>query len=111
MLIRRITGLLSDKMAEDIVVIDMRQHLNIVDYFVLCSVGSERQAHAVAGYVKEELRKAGVSPQGIEGVQPGKWVIMDYGDVALHIFLGPVRLYYDIDGLWSDARRAVPEEI
>lgn len=98
-------------MAADVVVIDMRQHLNIVDYFIVCSVRSERQANAAAWYVKEELRKAGVSPQGMEGEQFGKWVILDYGDVAVHIFLESARLYYDIDGLWSDAKRAVPEEM
>lgn len=89
----------------------MREHLSIVDYFIICSVKSERQANAIAWYVKEELKKAGINPQGIEGEQSGTWVIMDYGDVAVHIFLEAARLYYDIDGLWADAKRAVPEEM
>ncbi len=89
----------------------MRTHLNIVDYFIICSVKSERQAHATAWYVKEELKKAGIDTRRMEGDQSGTWIIMDYGDVAVHIFLEAARLYYDIEGLWSDAKRAIPEEM
>lgn len=101
--------LLSEKLAEDIVVIDMSEHLGIVDYFILCSVKSERQCFAIARHVRDAMGKLGIKPQGIEGEQSGAWIVMDYGDIVLHIFLESVRLYYDIDGLWSDAKRAVIE--
>lgn len=108
-LIKKITTLLSDKLAENIVVIDMRKHISIVDYFIICSVKSERQCRAVSWYIKEELSKIGIEPQGIEGEQAGTWIVMDYGDVVLHIFLDAVRVYYDIESLWSDAKRAIIE--
>lgn len=87
----------------------MRKHLSIVDYFIICSVKSDRQCRAVSWYVKEELSKIGVKPQGIEGEQAGRWIVMDYSDVVVHIFLDTVRAYYDIESLWSDAKRAMIE--
>ncbi len=100
---------MSDKLAEDIVVIDMRRHLSIVDYFIICSVKSERQCLAISWYVRDELGKIGIKPQGVEGEKFGTWVVIDYGDIVLHVFLDDMRAYYDIDGLWSDAQRAVIE--
>ncbi len=60
-------------------------------------------------YVRDELEGIGIHMQGIEGEQSGTWIVMDYGDIVLHVFLEAARLYYDIDGLWSDAKRAVIE--
>lgn len=100
---------MSDKLAEDVVVIDMRKHVSIVDYFIICSVKSDRQSRAAAGYVMDELGKAGIKPQGVEGEKTGAWVVVDYDDIVVHIFLDTMRSYYDIDGLWSDAQRAVIE--
>ncbi len=100
---------MSDKLAEDIVVIDMRKHLSIVDYFIICSVKSERQSSAVAWYVRDELGKRGIKPQGVEGEQTGAWIVIDYSDIVVHVFLDTMRSYYDIDGLWSDAQRAAIE--
>ncbi len=94
-----------DKLTENIVAIDMGEHLSIVDSFIICSVKSERQCRAVSWYIREELNKTGIRPQGIEGEQSGTWIVMDYGDVVVHIFMEAVRLYYDIEGLWSDAKR------
>ncbi len=102
---------MSDKLAENIVVIDMRKHLSILDYFIVCSVKSERQARAIAGYVREELGKRGVPPYGIEGEQAGKWIVIDYRDVVLHVFLEETRTFYDIDGLWADAKLAVRDTV
>ncbi len=100
---------MSDKLAEDVVVIDMRKHVSIVDYFIICSVKSDRQSRAAAGYVMDELGKTGIKPQGVEGEKTGAWIVVDYDDIVVHIFLDTMRSYYDIDGLWSDAQRAVIE--
>ncbi len=85
----------------------MRGHTSVADYFVICSVQSERQSRAVAGHLRDVLAQAGVRPQGVEGEQTGAWVVLDYGDIVVHIFLSHLRSYYDIDGLWADAQRAV----
>lgn len=105
--VKKITALLSDKLAQDIVVIDMHEQSSVADYFIICSVQSERQSRAMAAHIRDTLAKAGVRPQGMEGEQTGAWVVMDYGDIVVHIFLSSLRSYYDIDGLWADAQRAV----
>ena len=87
----------------------MRNHVSIVDYFIICSVKSERQCRAAAGYVMDELGKAGIKPRSIEGEATGAWIVVDYDDIVVHLFLDTMRSYYDLDGLWSDARRAVIE--
>jgi ribosome-associated protein len=55
--------------------------------------------------VEQNLKAAGIKPLGIEGIREGHWVLMDYGDVVIHVFLEPIRIFYDLEGLWSDARR------
>ncbi len=78
---------------------------SVADYVVICSADSERQVHALAKQIDDDLQLYKVKPLGIEGLGEGKWVLMDYNDVIVHIFLTPVRSYYDLEGLWADAER------
>jgi ribosome-associated protein len=91
-----------DKKAEDVRILDIRRISSIADYLVLANGHSDKQTQAIAESVRIELKKFG-QVLDIEGLREGNWVILDYGDVILHVFKEEVRRYYDLDGLWSDA--------
>jgi len=78
---------------------------SFADYFIICSGTSDRQVQAIASSIQENLKEFGIIPLGVEGERLGKWVLMDYNDVIIHIFYEPIRLFYDIERLWSDAPR------
>jgi len=78
---------------------------SITDYFLVASGNSSRQVQAIVRHISRRLKEKGVRLYGIEGEQEGHWVLMDYGDVVVHIFYQPVREFYDIEGLWVEAPR------
>jgi ribosome-associated protein len=78
---------------------------SFADYFIICSGNSARQIESLAEHIGHTLKKTGILPLGIEGERSGSWILMDYGDVVIHIFYRPVREFYDIEGLWADAPR------
>ena len=77
----------------------------ITDYFLVTSGSSSRQVQAISRHIAGRMREAGFRAQGIEGEQEGHWVLMDYGDVVIHVFYQPVREFYDLEGLWLEAPR------
>jgi ribosome-associated protein len=89
----------------DVVALDMRELTSIADAFIICSGSSNRQVTAIAEHVERRLRKQKVKPLSVEGTKEGQWVLMDYGDVVIHVFYESVRQFYDLEGLWTDARR------
>jgi ribosome-associated protein len=91
--------------ALDVVVLDVQGLASFADNFIICSGRSHRQVSAIADHVEQTLKAKGIKPIGIEGLQEGHWVLMDYGDVLIHVFYEPVRMFYDLEGLWSDAKR------
>ncbi len=99
-----------EKKAFDLVLLEMKQITSFTDYFLICSGKSDRQAQAIAQAIEEGLEQEGIRPLGHEGRAEGKWILMDYGDVVVHIFLEPVRAFYDLEGLWIDAPRIDPEK-
>jgi ribosome-associated protein len=78
---------------------------------VICSGNSDRQVQAIAASIEESLKKFRIIPIGIEGENSGKWILMDYDDVVIHIFYEPTREFYDIERLWSDAPRIKVETL
>ncbi len=92
-----------DKKAEDLVLLDVAELTGYADYFLLASGRSTRQARAIAERVERVLKKAGVRPLGVDGLKEGRWALLDFGDVVVHIFHTPVREFYDLDSLWADA--------
>ncbi len=94
-----------DRKALDVVLLDVAGLSGFADYFLLASGRSTRQATAVAEQIKRTLKKAGVRPLGAEGLRQGAWVLLDYGDVVVHVFHQPVREFYDLEALWGDAPR------
>ena len=76
---------------------------SFADYFIVCSGSSDRQVQAIAEAIRAGLKKDNILPLGIEGERTGQWILMDYGDMVVHIFYEPLREFYNIEGLWSDA--------
>jgi ribosome-associated protein len=102
-LARRAASLLSDRKATDVVLLDVRGMSSYADYFVLASGDSERGVVATAEHVREALKAEGHRTIGTEGFDTGHWVLLDYGEVVVHVFFTEVRAFYDLDGLWADA--------
>ncbi len=100
-----------DKKAQDPVILDVSGLASYADYFLICSGGSTRQVQAMADGMEARAREHGVHPLSVEGQTSGKWVLMDFGAVLVHVFYEPVREFYDLEGLWADARRLpLPED-
>lgn len=102
----------ANKKAEGIHVLDLKDVSSITDYFVICSASSNRQAQAVADAIAIELKEEGYAPISLEGYREGRWIVVDYGDVVIHIFQDALRDYYDLEDLWNEAKRVpVPQEL
>ena len=99
-----------DHKAYDLVVLETGRLSSIADYFVICSGRSDTQVQAIAEGVEKHLEAQGVRPLSVEGQSRGLWVLMDYGDVVVHVFQIPVREFYDLERLWVRAPQvALPE--
>lgn len=92
-----------DKKADKVVILNIKKLSGVSDFLLICSAESERQVQAIADSIEDGLRKKGERPLGIEGVTEGRWALIDYVDVVVHIFLEPVRSFYDLEGLWAEA--------
>lgn len=93
--------------ALDLALLDVAGLTSFTDYFLICSGKSSRQVQGLADNLEATLANLGIKPLGIEGRVEGHWVLMDYGDVVIHIFYEPVRYFYDLESLWSDATRVI----
>ena len=89
----------------DPLLLDVGGSCSFADFFLILSGSSTRQTQALAGHLEETLNKLGIRPRGLEGVESGHWILMDYGEVIVHIFYEPVRGFYDLEGLWIEAPR------
>ncbi|OGP94475.1 MAG: ribosome silencing factor [Deltaproteobacteria bacterium RBG_16_54_18] len=92
-----------EKKAFNIIILELKKVSAVTDYFVICSGRSDRQVQAIAQFIDERMREKGIRPLGEEGMQQGRWILMDYADVVIHIFYDQVRLHYDLEGLWREA--------
>ena len=100
--------LIADKKGEDVLLLDIQGISIVADYFVIGSATSERQARAIVDDIKQEVKHSfDVRPLHIEGQSDTGWVLMDYGDVVVHLFTPEMRAYYDLEGLWRDGRIVV----
>ena len=93
------------KKALRLVVLDVRNLTSVADAFIICSGQSNRQVMAIAEEIQKVLKKRKVLPLSVEGAGEGHWVLLDYGHVIIHVFYEPVRTFYDLEGLWMDAKR------
>jgi ribosome-associated protein len=88
-----------------VVVLDLQGLTSITDYFVICSGDSITQVKAIKEQIEEKFRIENIKPLGIEGTKYNHWILMDYGDIIVHIFEESTRAYYELEKLWIDARR------
>lgn len=102
--------IIQERKAIDPVLMEVGRLTSFTDYFLVASGASSRQVQAISQHMARRLREEGFRPFGIEGEQEGHWVLMDYGDVVIHIFYEPVREFYDLEGLWTEAPRVESHE-
>ncbi|MEA3020564.1 MAG: ribosome-associated protein [Actinomycetota bacterium] len=101
----------ASKQADDIVILQVGEVLAIVDSFVIASASNTRQVATIAEEVEQRMKDAGAGgPLRVEGTDDHRWVLLDYGDVVVHVFLQEVREYYELERLWSDVPRQAWEE-
>ena len=101
---RRVVDAASDKQASNIVLLDVRELSTFTDFFVICSGDSERQLRTILEEIAERLRRDNVKPHHEEGTLDSGWLLLDYGDVVVHIFSAEERERYRLEDLWHDAR-------
>ena len=93
------------KKAINLVVLDVHELTSFADTFIICSGRSNRQVNAIAEHIQVDLKEHKIKPLSVEGLGQGHWVLLDYGHVIIHVFYEPVREFYDLEGLWVDAKR------
>lgn len=91
--------------AMNVVALDVAEMTSYADVFIFCSGRSNRQVIAIAEHIKTSLKKHKIKPINVEGTKDGHWVLLDYGHVIIHVFYEPIREFYDLEGLWVDAKR------
>jgi ribosome-associated protein len=106
-LARAAVDIASDKKASDVILLDIREVTTFADYFVICSGSNRRQIQAIADAIDEQLGEQGVKVLHREGIAEAGWILLDFGDVIVHIFGPKEREYYRLESLWSEAKTVV----
>jgi ribosome-associated protein len=99
------------KKARDPILLDVRHLTSLADAFLICHGTSNRQVSAIAEHIQRDLRKQGIKALSVDGIKEGHWVLMDYGHIIIHVFFESIRSFYNLEGLWSDARRIQTESL
>lgn len=100
---RRAAQVLLDNKANDVVMLDLRPVSDMADFFIVASGTSDTHVRATAGHVVEELKKEGIRVHSVEGLEQGRWVLLDYVDFVVHVFHPTLRSFYQLERLWGDA--------
>jgi ribosome-associated protein len=98
-------GIILERKAVDPVLFEVGTLTSIADYFLIASGKSSRQVQAIAQHLRRRMKEEGFTLFGIEGEKDGHWILLDYGDLVIHLFYQPVRAFYDLEGLWVEAPR------
>jgi ribosome-associated protein len=106
-LARMLVDMLEERQASDILLMDVRRVTILADYFIICSANSERQLGALERELPRQLKADLGRPLSVEGEPESGWILIDYGDVIVHLFLPEIRRFYDLEGLWQDAQTIV----
>ncbi|MGA6926457.1 MAG: ribosome silencing factor [Desulfosarcina sp.] len=97
--------------ARNPVLLDVRHLTSLADAFLICHGTSNRQVIAIADHIQRDLKKQGIKALSVDGLQEGHWVLLDYGHVIIHVFYESIRGFYNLEGLWSDARHIRTESM
>jgi len=100
-----------DRKALEPVILDVRELTSFADVFIICGGRSNRQVRAIAEHIQASLKKHKIQPLSVEGKTEGHWVLLDYGHVVIHVFYEPIREFYDLEGLWVDAKRITTKSL
>lgn len=96
-----------DKKAKNVRILNVRELTSVTDYFVVCSAASAIQTRAIADHIEAELDKRSIRKHHVEGYGGGRWILLDYGDVVVHVFHDHEREFYNLERLWGDAKVVV----
>lgn len=102
---------LEEKKGEDIRIIEIAGVSTIADYFIISNGTNDSQVQALADNVEEELYKLGYTPKQIEGIRNKSWILMDYGDIVIHIFSKEDRVFYDLERIWKDGKNLSVDDL
>jgi len=97
--------IIRERKATDLVLFEVGTLTSIADYFLIASGKSSRQVQAIAQHLQSRMKEEGFTRFGVEGERDGHWILVDYGDIVIHLFYQPVREFYDLEGLWVEAPR------
>lgn len=103
-LIKVTKNAIEEKKGEDIRIIDIHDISSFADYFIIAAGSNKKQIQTIADNIEEKLGKLGKEPKGIEGYPEASWVLMDYGEIIVHIFSAEERLFYDLERIWKDGK-------
>ncbi|MCG6988998.1 MAG: ribosome silencing factor [Gemmatimonadetes bacterium] len=109
--VARAAELALERKGYDVIALDLRGISSATDFFVLASGRSDVQVKAIAEHISEELRREGTRPSHVEGLQGGRWVLLDYIDFVVHVFHPHAREFYQLENLWGDAPRWEAEDV
>ncbi len=102
---------LEDKKGEDIRVIDISEISTLADYFIIAAGTNRNQVQALADNVQEQLGRAGHMTKNVEGYDMGNWILLDFGDIIVHVFDSENRLFYDLERIWRDGKQIEPDSL
>ncbi len=102
---RQMATLATERQADDLIILDMRERVPYCDFFIICSGRSRRQVRAISNALLQGMKERGTRALSVEGVESSRWILMDYGDIVVHIFDEQHRDFYDLETLWGDAPR------
>ena len=102
---------MEDKKARDIRIIDISEISVLADYFLISSGSNKNQVQAMVDNVQEELHTAGFVPKQVEGYNSANWILLDYGDIIIHVFDEENRLFYDLERIWRDGKTISLDEL
>lgn len=108
-LTERIRRFASEKNAEKVVVLDVQGLCSYTDALIVCHGRSTRQAQTIADHIVASLKQEGDRALGVEGATQGHWILIDFADAVVHVFYEPVREFYDIEGIWPEAKKVAAE--
>lgn len=100
---------LDEKQAEDVLILEIGKLSSIADYFVIASADNERKVKAISDAIEDELTKEGIEPKVKEGLDTSRWILLDYGDIIVHVFKDEERDFYNIEKIWKDATNITSE--